>query len=372
MHPATVPMLSTVTGEWAPDLTPGSGHWRDHAVRPVRFGPAVARLLDEGYDTFVELGPGASLSAPIHAVAAAHPGVTPSEVEVLPALAAAASDRRGYGRGAATGTRRGPEEESIRLPVAGAEALLETVGRLWTRGTPLSPLSPLSPTAPTAPARSTGRRRVPVPTYPFQRGHHWPERLAPAPEPVTTTAPRTALPAPDDIPTPRPLLWRDAPLTAAPGPRVVRLTGADTTLRRSLAERLTGRGVTVLGPTPTPGPSAAPAEAEERSVAPEAVLWFADDATGPDSETSTAVSALREVLPSLGTSPTRLLLVTENAYSTGTSTSTGTGTGTGAGTDTGTVTVTGDPSPSTAPAPRRPSSTASPWPSPRNTRASPP
>uniref|UniRef100_UPI00117C0F3D acyltransferase domain-containing protein n=1 Tax=Streptomyces griseiscabiei TaxID=2993540 RepID=UPI00117C0F3D len=53
VHPPTVPMLSTVTGEWAPGAGAGagasgsgsgSGYWRDHAVRPVRFGAAVARI----------------------------------------------------------------------------------------------------------------------------------------------------------------------------------------------------------------------------------------------------------------------------------------------------------------------------------------
>ncbi|MDX2785037.1 acyltransferase domain-containing protein, partial [Streptomyces caniscabiei] len=184
VHPATVPMLSTVTGHWAPDLTPGSGYWRDHAVRPVRFGPAVARLLDEGYDTFVELGPGATLAAPIHAVAAAQPAVASAELTALSASSA--------GEG----------------PAQGAGALLETVGRLWTRGTPLSPASP---------ARTTTRRRVPVPTYPFQRDHHWPRHLdttptrvpAPAPASGPAAAPTpgstaTAPPAPEPAPAPAP------------------------------------------------------------------------------------------------------------------------------------------------------------------------
>ncbi|MFD9038572.1 amino acid adenylation domain-containing protein [Streptomyces bottropensis] len=299
VHPATVPMLSTVTGRWDPDLGLGlglgsgtgsgtgtgtdTGYWREHAIRPVRFGDAVARLLDEGYDTFVELGPGASLTTPIRATAATRPGATPSDVTVLPALPATAEAG------------------------AGAAALLDTVGRLWTRGTALDPAAPASP------ARRVARRRVPVPTYPFQRGHHWPQRLDVAPEPGTairTTPPRTtppALPSPAAVPTPRPLLWDDAPLTAAPGPtpRVVRLTGADTALRQALADRLTGRGVTVLELGRT-----------EAAAAPEAVLWFAAT-TGPAAaETGTAVSALREVLASLGTTPARLLLITEDAYTT--------------------------------------------------------
>ncbi|MFG2803702.1 amino acid adenylation domain-containing protein [Streptomyces pseudovenezuelae] len=316
--PAAVPMLSTVTGRWDPDLTPGSGYWRDHAIRPVHFGSAVSRLLEEGYDTFVELGPGASLSGPIHSAATAQSGVpdsgvpasdiaasdvTASGVTVLPALPADATDAADA--------------------AAGAGALLETVGRLWARGTPLSPSSP---------ARSTNRRRVPVPTYPFQRHRHWPDRLdtasrtipepewTPAPAPAPARTPHTPLPSPHGpAAVAQPLLWRDAPLTAGPGPRVVRLTGADTPLRRSLAERLTGSGLTVPGPRPTPVPGGdEPSAAPVTTESPETVLWFAGQTEGPQPDTRAAVSALREALAALGTSPTRLLLVTENAYVTGT------------------------------------------------------
>ena len=44
-----------MTARWQPSLDPA--HWREHALRPVRFGAAVERLLDDGYDTFIELGP---------------------------------------------------------------------------------------------------------------------------------------------------------------------------------------------------------------------------------------------------------------------------------------------------------------------------
>jgi acyl transferase domain-containing protein/acyl-CoA synthetase (AMP-forming)/AMP-acid ligase II/acyl carrier protein len=285
--PAAAPMLSTVTGRWDPDLAPGSAYWRNHAIRPVRFGAAVSRLLEEGYDTFVELGPGASLSSAIHSTAAAHsgftaPGVTASGVAVLPALPADAAP--------------------------GAGALLETVGRLWARGTPLSPSSP---------ARSTNRRRVPVPTYPFQRGRHWPDSLdtafRPGPEP------HTPLPSPQGpAAAPHPLVWRDAPLTVGPGPRVVRMTGADTPLRRLLAERLTGSGVTVSESQAPPVPGRDEASAASRTTdSPETVLWFAGQTEGPQPDSRAAVSALREALAVLGSPPTRLLLVTENAYVSG-------------------------------------------------------
>ncbi|MFJ7041977.1 SDR family NAD(P)-dependent oxidoreductase [Streptomyces sp. NPDC101112] len=289
VRPAAVPMLSTVSGQWGPDLNPE--YWREHAARPVRFGAAVARLLDEGYDTFVELGPGDTLSGPVRTIAAAPAGEgaefpsSSSGVAYLPALSPAP----------------GVAPDGGTAGSSGAHSLLETVGRLWTRGAPLSP---------TAPARvRAGHRRVPVPTYPFQRRRYWPERLDAPPAPHGTP-PALDL---DGGPVPRPLLWRDAPLLAAPGPRVVRLAGADTALARALADRLTEHGVTVLGPDDSSpsGPNA-----------PETLVWFAEDTTESTTGTTTttnadAIASLRGVLALFGTAPARLLLVTEDAYTTG-------------------------------------------------------
>ncbi|MDH5490436.1 MAG: amino acid adenylation domain-containing protein, partial [Myxococcales bacterium] len=60
--PLCARLLSTSSCEW---LEPRLGdpewidHLVDHVLSPVRFGPAIERLLAEGYDTFVELGEGA-------------------------------------------------------------------------------------------------------------------------------------------------------------------------------------------------------------------------------------------------------------------------------------------------------------------------
>ncbi|CAM5646176.1 hypothetical protein SMICM304S_01894 [Streptomyces microflavus] len=48
LHEPSVPLISTVTGEWQPVL--GPEYLRDHALRPVLFGAAVERLAGEGYD----------------------------------------------------------------------------------------------------------------------------------------------------------------------------------------------------------------------------------------------------------------------------------------------------------------------------------
>ncbi|MFJ4369347.1 amino acid adenylation domain-containing protein [Streptomyces chartreusis] len=260
VRPGAVPLLSTVSGEWRPGLTPA--YWLEHAVRPVRFGAAVKRLLDEGYDTFLELGPGNTLGGSVRAVAGARDA---GDVTVLSTGAASTAGREAEG--------------------SETRALLEAAGRLWARGGTLDRTA-LAATA----------SRVPVPTYPFQRSRHWPR--TPGAEPLV-----------------RRLDWRDAPLTTAEGPRVVRLLGGDGELGRGLAERLTERGVTVL--RDHAGHSATP---------PDTLVWLSGEGSAGsppsldalDAATKTAVTSLRDVLDLLSGDCSRLLVVTEDAYGTGT------------------------------------------------------
>src|SRR5690606_23058839 len=63
-----VPLMSTLTARWEGRLD--AEHLRQHALRPVRFGRAVERLVEEGYDTFVDLGADGGLAGPVRAVAA--------------------------------------------------------------------------------------------------------------------------------------------------------------------------------------------------------------------------------------------------------------------------------------------------------------
>ncbi|WP_244313484.1 type I polyketide synthase, partial [Streptomyces zinciresistens] len=241
---AAVPMLSTLTAAWAPDL--GPAHWRRHAAEPVRFGAAAARLLDEGYDTFVELGPGSTLGGAVRAAAAAHDA---PDVAVL-----------------TTGTPDAADASEVR-------ALLETAGRLWTRGVALDRT-----------AGAAGRPRVPVPTYPFRRTRYWPRRSG-AGGPV------------------RRVVWQEAPPTSARPPRAVRLAGTGGPLRRALAERLTARGLTVLGDD-APGDGGA-----------DTLVWLTGE--HPAADVSAAVATLRAVLGALPADCSRLLLVTHDAHATG-------------------------------------------------------
>ncbi|MEV5410326.1 amino acid adenylation domain-containing protein [Thermopolyspora sp. NPDC052614] len=180
LHPYALPLISTVTAEWQPDLDPG--YLREHAARPVRFGAAVERMLDDGYDLFLELGSGPVLSGAVREVAA------------------------GWGRTPVILANRGED---------GVRGLLEMVGRLWEHGVSLDRT-----------ALDAGRARVAVPTYPFQRRRYWP-----------TASPRRLL---------HRFVWEDAPLTGGPEPHTVLLAGPDCPLSRALADRLAGRDVAVL------------------------------------------------------------------------------------------------------------------------------
>nr|WP_052477651.1 hybrid non-ribosomal peptide synthetase/type I polyketide synthase [Kibdelosporangium sp. MJ126-NF4]CEL13123.1 FIG01130854: hypothetical protein [Kibdelosporangium sp. MJ126-NF4]CTQ98811.1 FIG01130854: hypothetical protein [Kibdelosporangium sp. MJ126-NF4] len=117
---AVVPQLSTVDAQWNTPLTPD--HLSAHAVRPVLFADAVRTLLSDGYDTVVEIGPDGALAGLVR-----HEG----------------------GRAWA-------------LPDRDSRPLLAVAGRLWERGASLDRTT-----------MDAGARRVPLPTYPFQRRRFW-------------------------------------------------------------------------------------------------------------------------------------------------------------------------------------------------------
>ncbi|MDY7232540.1 type I polyketide synthase [Hyalangium rubrum] len=61
----TVPLFSTVTGSRVLTAAVGAGYWGDNVRQPVRFATAVQALLDEGFDTFIEIGPHPALCQPV-------------------------------------------------------------------------------------------------------------------------------------------------------------------------------------------------------------------------------------------------------------------------------------------------------------------
>ena len=135
LRPPQIPYLSNVTGTWIrADEATDPAYWGRHLRQPVRFADGLRTLLAAGSGALLEAGPGETLGR-----LARRAGAT----RVLPSLAGA--------------------------------AFLRTVGRLWLAGVPVD-WPRLFPTA--------GRRRIPLPTYPFERHRYWTEpgnRLALAP-----------------------------------------------------------------------------------------------------------------------------------------------------------------------------------------------
>ncbi|MFG2115180.1 type I polyketide synthase [Streptomyces sp. NPDC048718] len=126
--------------------------WVDHVRRPVRFADSIARLAEQGATHYVELGPDGALTGPVRDCLAAFgasgvSGVSPVPL-VLPTL-----------------RRSRPEPE----------ALLDTLAALHAHGTPVDWRAVFA---------GRGGRRVPLPTYAFQRRRYWLD-----PDPVPAPAP---------------------------------------------------------------------------------------------------------------------------------------------------------------------------------------
>ncbi|WP_328947391.1 SDR family NAD(P)-dependent oxidoreductase (plasmid) [Streptomyces sp. NBC_00250] len=147
-----IAVVSTVTGKVATgDDLRSAEYWADQVRGTVRFADAVETMAAEGVTSYLEVGPDGVLSA--------------------------------LAEGAVPALRRGRDE---------VVTLLSAVATLFTRGTAVDWQ---------ALYEGTGARRVPLPTYAFQRSRHWLEpgsagRTAPA-------LPELSASTPGEAPVPR-------------------------------------------------------------------------------------------------------------------------------------------------------------------------
>jgi acyl transferase domain-containing protein len=126
-------MVSNVSGEWAGAEVARAEYWCRHARQPVRFAQGMRRLQERGYEVFVEVGPKPTL------LGMGRTCLDGEGVSWLPSLRPGRSDW---------------------------EQMLESLGELYVRGVRVDWRGF---------DRYYGRRRVVLPTYPFQRQRYWVE-----------------------------------------------------------------------------------------------------------------------------------------------------------------------------------------------------
>lgn len=145
LAPPKTPFISNVTGTWiTPAQATSPAYWAEHLRRPVLFEAGMRTLAADTTLQFIEVGPGQGLTA----LARAN----------LAAAAGADGARRVFA------SMRRPNESRH-----DADVFLEATARLWLAGCRVQWQAPAgSETDTPVPVR----RRVPLPTYPFERRRH--------------------------------------------------------------------------------------------------------------------------------------------------------------------------------------------------------
>ncbi|MEO6596882.1 MAG: SDR family NAD(P)-dependent oxidoreductase [Planctomycetota bacterium] len=144
LQPAKKPWVSNVTGDWIqPQRAADPEYWVEHLRRTVRFQDGVTTLIGGGDRVFVEIGPGRSL---VSLVRLNERAAKSSCLVSMP---------------------------HVKDQVAADQVALEAVGRLWQLGVAIDWQ---------AFHGGVSRRRVPLPTYAFQRQRHWIEPGAVLPQ----------------------------------------------------------------------------------------------------------------------------------------------------------------------------------------------
>jgi len=134
-------LVTNVTGGWLRDA-PDAGHWRRHLRQSVRCAQGFRTLATEGVDVWIEIGPQPAL------VAYGRRTVKDGKAVWLSSLRKGRSDWR---------------------------QLLGSLGAVYTLGCDIDWLGF---------DRDYSRRRVALPTYPFQRARYWVPPIAATHEPV--------------------------------------------------------------------------------------------------------------------------------------------------------------------------------------------
>ncbi len=152
LRPPRLPLVSNVTGVLATDELAAADYWLRHTRAPVAFARGMQALRDQGCDALVEIGPRPTLLGMGRACVA-----DPDAVAWLPSLRPNRPDRR---------------------------VLRRSLGELYVRGAAVTLGTPDDPS----------RRRVMLPSYPWQQQRFWiDDEAAPSLRPaITATTTTTA------------------------------------------------------------------------------------------------------------------------------------------------------------------------------------
>jgi len=234
LRPPTIPYVSGCTGTWiTAEQATSPSYWANHARQPVRFADAMATLSVDQSSVLLEVGPGRALGTLAMQATAKHGKRT--IIASLPDASRETSDNA---------------------------CMLEAVGRLWVAG--------VTPDWQALHGHAR-RRRVSLPTYPFERQRHWidaPVRDAPvrdAPDrdaPDSDAAERRAAGSPDTVPvgssvTPQVRSTEAATMDQTVSPKILStdLQGAREAKARhaliAMLEDLSGESLEAVGPATT-------------------------------------------------------------------------------------------------------------------------
>jgi NADP-dependent 3-hydroxy acid dehydrogenase YdfG/acyl carrier protein len=135
LSPPRLPCISNLTGTWlTAEQATDPAYWVRHLRETVRFGDGLATLVSGGPVALLEVGPGRTLTA----LARRHPAAR--DLPALPSL-------------------RHPEDDPGR-----SEPVYASLAHLWTAGVTVDWA---------AFQAGERRRRVRLPTYPFERRRYW-------------------------------------------------------------------------------------------------------------------------------------------------------------------------------------------------------
>jgi len=136
LNPPRLPFISNLTGTWiTPQQATSPDYWAKHLRHTVRLADGIVELLQEPERLFLEVGPGRTLTTLVKEMA------------------------RDRGATVALSSLGHHNEKSSDL-----EMMLQTLGQLWLAGLKIDWAGFHA---------HEERRRIPLPTYPFERKRYW-------------------------------------------------------------------------------------------------------------------------------------------------------------------------------------------------------